>query len=137
MKERTPRKEVVPIATKKKYKKLNNKEKQLNKEFREEMRERGILPPIKPKLNRKKFAQEVREEWEKEGSLYYLPRALGCMIPSGEFETKITPEQIGVLKVMKLAIEIKRFEEQNKAEGKSDYTIGELYEKAIAPILNL
>lgn len=59
------------------------------------------------------------------------------MIPSGEFETKITPEQIGALKVMKLAIEIKRFEEQNRAEGKRDYTIGELYEKAVAPILKL
>lgn len=65
MKEKTPRKKVVQIATKKKYKKLTNKEKQLNKEFREEMRERGILPPVKPKLNRRKFAQEVREEWEK------------------------------------------------------------------------
>lgn len=137
MKEKTPRKKVVQIATKKKYKKLTNKEKQLRKEVKEELREQGFLPPVKPKLNRKKFAKEVREEWEKEGSLYYLPRALGCMIPSGEFETKITPEQIGALKVMKLAIEIKRFEEQNRAEGKNDYTIGELYEKAVAPILKL
>ena len=34
----------------------------MDKEIRQELREKGILPPIKPKLNRKKFAKEVREE---------------------------------------------------------------------------
>lgn len=124
-------------AKKKKYKKLTNAEKKLNKEIREDMRERGILPPIKPKLNRKKFAQEVREEWEKDGDIFYLLRALGCIIPSGKYETKITPEQIGALKVMKLAIDIKKFEEDLKANGETKYNAMEFYEKVIAPVLNL
>jgi hypothetical protein len=125
------------LATKKKYKKMTNKEKQHAKEFREELREKGILPPVKPKLNRKKFAKEVREEWQEHGDIFYLHKAFGCMIPSGEFETNISPEQIGALKVLKIAIEYKKFEEDLKAKGETTYSVGELYEKVIAPIINL
>ena len=125
------------MAAKKKYKKLTNKEKQMNKEIRQEMREKGIIPPVKPKLNRKKFAKEVREEWQKNGDIFYLGKAIGCMIPTGEFETNISSEQIGALKVLKIAMEYKKFEEEIKAQGKTTYSIGELYEKAIAPTLKL
>lgn len=125
------------MATKKKYKKLTNKEKQLRKEVREGLREQGILPPVKPKLNRKKFAKEVREEWEKNGNIFYLIRAFGCIVPSGEFETKITPEQVGALKVLKLAMEIEKFEKELKDKGKTEYNIGEFYKKVVAPVLTL
>ena len=122
---------------KKKYKNMTAAEKKLNKEIRDELRKKGILPPIKSKLNRKKFAKEVREEWEKDGSIYYLPRALGCMMPSGEYDSKITPEQVGALKVMKLAIEIKKFEDDLRAKGQTEYNVVEFYEKIIVPVLNL
>lgn len=125
------------MAAKKKYKKLTNAEKKVNKEIRAELREKGILPPVKPKLNRKKFAQEVREEWEKNGDIFYLIRGLGCIIPSGEFDTKITPEQIGALKVMKLAMEIKKFEENLKAKGENQYNAMDFYKDVIAPVLDL
>lgn len=128
---------MTQLATKKKYKKMTNKEKQHAKEFREELREKGIIPPVKPKLNRNKFAKEVIEEWEKDGDIFYLPRALGCIIPSGAIKTKITPEQIGALKVMKLAMEYKKFEEEVKARGETSYKAMEFYEKVIAPIINL
>ena len=125
------------MAAKKKYKKMTNKEKQFNKELRDKWREEGFLPPIKPKLNRKKFAKEVREEWQEHGDIFYLFKAIGCMIPSGEYDTKISSEQIGALKVLKIAMEYKKFEEELKAKGETKYSVGELYEKAIAPIINL
>ena len=114
------------MATKKKYKKLTNKEKQMNKEIRQEMREKGIIPPVKTKLNRKKFAKEVREEWDKNGDAIYLRAALGAMVPS-EHSKNISSEQIGVLKLMKISMEYKKFEEEKKAQGETKYSIGESY----------
>lgn len=127
------------LLTKKKYKKLTNKEKQLNKEVRTELRDKGIIPPVKPKLNRRKFAKEVIEEWQDYGDIFYLMKAFDCMLPSVEIKTKvpITPEQIGALKVLKIAMEYKKFVEELKAKGENTYRIGELYNKVIAPIINL
>lgn len=124
---------------KKKYKKLTNKEKQENKEIRTELREKGIIPPVKPKLNRRKFAKEVIEEWQDHGDIFYLLKAVGCMLPSIEIKTKVTisPEQIGVLKALKIAMEYKKFVEELKAKGENTYRIGELYNKVIAPIITL
>ena len=120
----------------KKYKRKTNAEKKMDKEIRQELREKGILPPIKPKLNRKKFAKEVREEWDKNGDALYLRAALGAMVPS-EHSKNISSEQIGVLKLMKISMEYKKFDEEKKAQGETKYSIGELYEKVMAPILNL
>ena len=120
----------------KKYKRKTNAEKKMDKEIRQELREKGILPPIKPKLNRKKFAKEVIEEWDKNGDALYLRAALGAMVPS-EHSKNISSEQIGVLKLMKISMEYKKFDEEKKAQGEMKYSIGELYEKVMAPILNL
>lgn len=46
-----------------KKKRLTNKEKKLNAETKKRLQERGILPPDKPKLNRKKFIEETQSEW--------------------------------------------------------------------------
>ncbi|WP_206460653.1 addiction module toxin RelE [Anaerovorax sp. IOR16] len=122
---------------KKKYKKMTQKEKKLQAEIRAELREKGIIPPVKQRLNRNKFAEEVIEEWNNHGDIFYLPRALGYIIPSTEFKTKITPEQIGALKVMKLAMEYKKFEEELRARGETSYNAVEFYKKVVAPIINL
>ena len=125
------------MVVKKKYKKLTNKEKQFNKEVREELREKGILPPVKPRLNRKKFAQEVWEEWRRDGAEFYLTKALICMSPGGATGSNITPEEIGALKVMKVAMEIKKFEDDQRAKGQSQYSIVDLYDKAVLPVIKL
>lgn len=130
------------MAAKKKYKKLTNKEKAFNKEFKDRLREEGILPPVKAKLNRNKFAKEVIEEFKDFDFFYdvtYLMSAINYMTPSTDlkFRVKVSPEQIGVLKVMKIAMEIKKFEQAVKADGETKYKLMELYEKAIAPIINL
>jgi len=124
------------LAAQKKHKKLTNREKQDNKRFREELRQKGIIPPIKPKLNRKKFAKEVIEEYENTYiDLEYLCKAIACMLP-GEFG-KVTPEQVGVVKVLKLAMEIKRFTEEKISQGETTYKVMEMYKEVVAPVLDL
>lgn len=133
------------MATKKWQKKLTNKEKRALKELRTELREKGILPPVKPKLNRNKFAietvNEFRENFGAFGDIVYLLKAINCMAPCVDMNLKprpkITPEQVGVVKVMKLAMEIKKFEKDIIAKGETKYSVGELYEKVVAPIVNL
>ena len=131
------------MTVKKKYKKLTNKEKQFNKERRTEWRDKGILPPIKPKLNRRKFAKEVVAEFREScGSfddLAYIHSAIRWMTPSvgKSSKIKVTAEEVGVLKMLKIAIEIKKFEQGIKADGGREYSYMDLYEKVVAPILKL
>jgi len=128
---------------KKGYKKLTNAQKKLNKEIREEMRKEGILHPIKPRLNRTKFAKEVVAEFRENlgsfGDLEYIHAAIRWMTPSmgKSSKIKVTAEEVGVLKVLKIAVEIKKFEAEIKANGDSKYKYMDLYEKVVAPIRNL
>lgn len=128
------------MAVKKKSKKLTNKEKQFRKNFRKEMRKDGFLPPVKLKLNRKKFAQEVTEAFKSFGSYsdtVYLHEAIAWMISSVTVKSKVSLEQVGILKVMKIAMEIKKFMEEKKSNGEPTYTVGELFDKVVGPIVDL
>jgi hypothetical protein len=128
------------LARKAKYKKLTNREKEIRRETKHRLQEQGILPPSKPRLNRKKFATEVINEFEEGFNFYtdaiYFVKALGCVLP-GKWESTITPEQIGIFKVLKLAVEIKKFSEEKIAQGETEYTLGELYDRVVAPVLKL
>lgn len=46
-----------------KKKRLTNKQKKLNAEVKKELQEKGVIPPDKPKLNRKQFIEEAKAEW--------------------------------------------------------------------------
>lgn len=50
---------------------------------------------------------------------------------------EVTSEQVGVLKLMKLAVETDRFMQQLKTEGREQYSIGEYVEKVYNPVMNL
>lgn len=127
------------MAVKKKYKKLTNAEKKFNKEIKAELIEQGILPPRKKPLNRRKFAQEINKELDhKDCSVYDLAYAIGFMIPTGEFKTKITDEQVGVLKVCKMAIEYRKYvDKRNEEDEAPQITVGEIYDNVIKPIRDL
>lgn len=128
------------MATKKRYKKMTNAQKKLHKEIREDMRSRGILPPVKPKLNRNKFAQEVLAEFESFNGFDDIPHlyhALGFMRPGSKIKEKISLEQIGVLKLLKISMEIKKFMEEKSRNGETQYKVMELYEQAVKPIMEL
>lgn len=125
------------MAKKKKYKRMTLREKKLMAELRAEMRAEGTLPPVKKRLNRYKFSCEVQEEWKKDGDIFHLARVLGWFLPPTGYKDKITPEQIGVLKMLKMAIEDKKFGEELEKEGKARYTVGDYYTRVIKPIKDL
>lgn len=119
-----------------KKKRLTQREKALRAEVKKELQDQGRLPPDKPRLNRKKFLKDVLEEWNtKEDPLYgYLVAAISWMIPA-EWEN-VTPEQIGVLKVLKIALEQSKFEKA-LPEGTYKYNVLDFYKEVVEPITKL
>ena len=97
------------------------------------MQERGILPPDKPKLNRKKYIEEARNEWNsKDKECYvwdlYLHKALSITLGLTDRHFHASPEAVGVAKTLKLAIRLKEFSDKLKAEGRTEYKVMEQYE---------
>ena len=122
-----------------KKKRITQKQKDFNAKFKKEMQDKGILPQDKPRLNRKKFAREVITEWdavtEVSDLTFYLFKAIFSVV--GKDMIRVTNEEIGILKVLKLALETKKFMENLKVEGRTEYRIGEYYEKVYDPIMKL
>ena len=103
-------------------KRLTQREKAERAAIKKQLQADGVLPPDKPRLNRKKFAREVWEDFS-EMDVYtadfYLRKAIMATVG---------PE-LGILKLMKLAVETDRFMQQLKKEGREQYSIGEYVEK--------
>lgn len=120
-------------------KKMTQKEKRLRAQAKSELQKEGILPPDKPKLSRKKFAKDVIAEYEQTmnsyGDLLYLQKAIGCMV-SGDMRS-VSSEEVGVLKLLKIAIETKKFMKALEDEGRTQYTIGEFADKVVLPVIKL
>ena len=123
--------------SKKKYKRLTQREKDERAALRKRLREEGLLPPRKPSLNRKEFAAQVMVEYKAcnwvELSLY-LHQAIAWMVD--DEMTEVTPEQVCVLKTIKIALEMKRFYEQLEAEGRDTFKRKELLD-VIYPVYKL
>ena len=105
-----------------KSKRLTNKEKAIKSKAKKELQKQGLLPPDKPRLNRKKFAKEAAEQFDKEINLmdpmdvFWFHNAL-TLVTAGTDMFPITPEQVGVFKLMKITAEIKKFHEETKKSG--------------------
>ena len=122
-------------------KRLTQREKAERAAAKKWAQENGFLPPDKPRLNRKKFA---RETWEAFDAFYKaepiraelsLLKAIGFMV--GPDMKEVTPEEVGVLKLLKLAVEYNVFLRKLESEGREKYTYGELIDEVILPITNL
>lgn len=92
-------------------------------------------------LNRKKFARETWAEWEeflKRDPILAEVRLLRAVeFMAGPEVPKITPEQIGVFKALKIAIELDKFFRRLEAEGRKQYTIGEIADEVFLPVWKL
>lgn len=123
-----------------KKKRLTNKEKQARADFKKRMQEQGILPPDKPKLNRKKFIEEAQTEWNNRDTEcfmweMYLMQAMSYMLGHVEKGGRVSPEAVGAAKVLKVAMKLREFSEELKAEGKHEYKVVDQY-KYIKDILD-
>lgn len=114
-------------------KKMTNKEKKFRAEMKKDMQQRGIIPPDKPKLNRKKFIEEARLEWnERDSGCFvwdmYLMEAISVMIGHTDKNLRLSPEAVGVAKCLKIAMRVREFHEKVKEEGRTEYTLKEYYD---------
>lgn len=122
-------------------KRLTQREKAARADAKKRLQERGVLPPDKPRLNRKKFARETWDEFaaflkaDPIRAEITLLKAVGFMV--GPDLPEITPEQVGVLKLLKAAMEFDKFRRKLEAEGRDEYTLGELADEVIIPIIKL
>ena len=124
-----------------KKKRLTQREKAERAAAKKRLQARGVLPPDKPRLNRKKFAQETWAEWTALLAENRL-RAAMALGRAVSFTTapellEVTPEQVGILKAMKIAVEYEKFLQKLEAEDRSDYSIGELADEVILPVWKL
>lgn len=124
-----------------KKKRLTQREKAARADAKKRLQEQGVLPPDKPRLNRKKFARETWDEFNVFLKADYiraetaLLKSIGFMV--GPDLPEITPEQVGVLKLLKIAMEYDKFQRKLEAEGRSEYTLGELADEVVLPIYKL
>lgn len=115
-----------------KKKGLTNREKKERAEFKKRMQEKGILPPDKPKLNRKKFIEEARSEWDSRDKKcyvweFYLMNAMSYMLGHMEKGMRLSREAVGAAKVLKLAMRLREFDEELKAKGEAEYKVVDQY----------
>ena len=115
-------------------KRLTSRKKRSNARIKKELQAEGVLPPDKPKLNRKKFIEEAMNEWnsrDKDVFVWelYLAEAFSLMLGHVEKRSLRTSlEAVGAAKVLKLALRLREFSKKLQGEGRDKYTAGEKYE---------
>lgn len=116
---------------KKKYKPMTKQEKEEMKQIRKELREKGVIPPVKKRLNRKDYIENTKNKWkepEEGNSWIYLARAVSWVMGRVDHKGNVHPEAIGAAKVLQVAMKMQEFIAKLKEEGRDRYTTGELYE---------
>lgn len=117
-----------------KRKRMTNREKAINASIKKELQEKGIIPPDKPRLNRKKYVEEASQEWnDRDKDFYivwekYLFQAISIMLGKVDKNFLVSQEAVGVAKCLKLALRLKEFSDKLKSEGRNEYTVGEQIE---------
>lgn len=124
-----------------KTKRLTQREKAARAAAKKRLQAQGVLPPDKPRLNRKQFARETWAEWSalvaKDHLLAAMALCRAVGFTTGPELLEVTPEQVGILKAVKIAVEYDKFLSKLDAEGRSEYTMGELADEVILPVWKL
>lgn len=115
-------------------KRLTNREKRLRAECRKEMQNKGILPPDKPRLNRRKFIEDAQAAWNgrDKGCLVwemFLRQAFGFMLAHTQRGKGLSPslEAVGAAKVLMVALRIWEFYKELNEQGKKQYSFDDQY----------
>ncbi len=116
-----------------KRKKLTQKEKIQNARIKKELQKKGVIPPDKSRLNRKKFVDEAMEEWNNRPPCYtwelYLAKAFSIILAKTEGRSfRVSLEAVGAAKVLKLAVRLRQFSKKLEEEGRKEYKVTEMLE---------
>lgn len=111
-------------------KRLTKKEKKIRAEIRKDLKEKGVIPPDKKRLNRKKFIEEAKKEIAKVNYEMFLNlvASLNIVMDRRDRNLNISTEAIGAAKAVKLAIRMKQFEKMVEERGDTKYSVKELLE---------
>lgn len=121
------------MATKKR-KRMTNAEKKERAEIKKRLQEEGFLPPDKPRLDRKRFLEEAKKEWnnrEPGGFAWelYLMEAVSIMLAKKEGRSRrVSLEAVGAAKVLKLAVRLQEFSRMLEEKGEKKYRLVDKYE---------
>lgn len=112
--------------------KLTNKEKKIRAETKKRLQEEGIIPPDKQRLNRKKFIEEAKAEWNNRdyeclwGNC--IMGAVGFMLGHVENSSgRVSLEAVGAAKILKIAIRLQEFHKMVQDRGEHEYKLIEQY----------
>lgn len=116
-----------------KKKRLTQAEKKRNAKVKKELQEKGIIPPNKPRLNRKKFVEEARAEWNSRDAEcniwdFYIHEAISYMLTHHEgksFRTSL--EAVGAAKILKIALRLREFSKILEEKGEREYKLMDQY----------
>lgn len=118
---------------------MTERERKRRAAVKKQLQKKGVLPPDKPRINRRKYAKETIAEFEEtmSGTLdgFWLREAIGMMVSKDM--KKVSDEEMGVLRMLKLAVEYKKFHEKLRAQGRDKYRFEELYNEIYAPVMGL
>ena len=116
-------------------KKLTASEKRLRAMVKKQLQAEGTIPPDKPKLNRKKFIEEAKEEWtNRKREVFtwelYLFEALCYVMAKKEKGSKASPslEAVGAAKVLKIALRLREHSETLQKEGRTGCSLKERFD---------
>lgn len=124
---------VIKMAAAKR-KRMTNREKEENAKLKKELQEKGIIPPDKPKLNRKKFIEEAKAEWNgRENDCFtwelYLVEAISYVMARKEGNSlRASPEAVGAAKVLKIAVRLREFQKMLRKKGDTSYRLIDQYD---------
>lgn len=102
--------------------------------IKKQLQQEGIIPPDKPKLNRKKFIEDTMNQfldWECPAPLPYLGWALREMMNHRDRAGGYSKEAVGAAKVVRLAMERARFEQEKREAGEQTFKAGELMDRIV------
>lgn len=116
-----------------KKKRMTQREKQERAQAKKRLQEKGIIPPDKPRLNRKKFVEEARKEWDDRptscvGGIYLVHAIAYVLCQTEGMKHCLSKEAVGAAKVLKIAVRLHEFQEKLKEDGRTKYSLLEEYE---------
>lgn len=116
-----------------KKKRMTQREKQERAQAKKRLQEKGIIPPDKPRLNRKKFVEEARKEWDDRpascvGDIYLVHAIAYVLCQTEGMKHCLCKEAVGAAKVLKIAVRLHEFQEKLKKDGRTKYSLLEEYD---------